>query len=341
MKTEIIEIDPTHPDKAALAQAGEVLRRGGLVAFPTETVYGLGANALDPAAVAGIFAAKGRPPNNPLIVHVADVERAKQLAASWPDAADQLSRRFWPGPLSLVVAKRPEVPEIVTAGGETVALRVPAHAVARGLIEAAGVPIAAPSANRSTEISPTRAEHVLRSLDGRIDLLIDGGPTPGGLESTVVDLTASPVRLLRPGLVSPREIEAVIGPIDVGLVSPDTACGQTSVIRRSPGMVERHYAPRTQLECGTNTWQRVDALCRQARRIGWLSLTPPPDEPPGGLFALEMPADAAGYGAALYAALHTLDAMRLERIVVELPPEGDAWLAVHDRLRRAAAPTNE
>lgn len=337
MKTEIIRIDPAHPDSSALAQAGEVLRRGGLVAFPTETVYGLGANALDPAAVARIFTAKGRPPNNPLIVHVVDRRQAKQLAAEWPDIAGRLSERFWPGPLSLVLAKVPEVPEVVTAGGDTVALRAPAHAVARGLIEAAGVPIAAPSANRSTALSPTRAEHVLQGLDGRIDLLLDGGPTPGGLESTVIDLTTSPASLLRPGLVSRREIEAVVGTITLGETHLIAAGQSGMLISRSPGMSQLHYAPSTPLECGSNTWPHVNELCRQGRRVGWLALGPLPDEPPAGLFVLEMPGDVAGYSAALYAALHTLDAMRLDRIVVELPPAGDDWLAVHDRLRRAAA----
>lgn len=341
VKTEIIEIDPADPDIAALARAGDVLRRGGLVAFPTETVYGLGANALEPAAVARIFAAKGRPPNNPLIVHVTRVEEAKRMAAAWPVAALQLSERFWPGPLSLVLAKRPKVPDVVTAGGATVALRSPAHAVARGLIETAGVPIAAPSANRSTGISPTRAEHVLRDMNGRIDLVIDGGPTPGGLESTVIDLTTTPARLLRPGLVTPREIEAVIGTIAIGQAPPDAGGQSSTSAPRSPGMMELHYAPSTPLECGINTWPRVNEMCRQGERVGWLTLTPPPEEPPVGLFALEMPANAAGYSAALYAALHTLDAMRLKRIVVELPPRGDAWLAIHDRLRRAATRGDE
>lgn len=337
MKTDVIEIDAVHPHPAALARAGDVLRRGGLVAFPTETVYGLGANALDEAAVARIFAAKGRPPNNPLIVHVTGIEQAKRLAASWAEPAQRLGERFWPGPLSLIVAKQSVVPDLVTAGGQTVAVRVPSHAVAIGLIEAAGVPVAAPSANRSSGISPTRAEHVLQSLGGRIELVLDGGPTPGGLESTVIDLTVTPPRLLRPGLVTPNEIEATIGTIAVGLPAGTGSGEAAATTLRSPGMMERHYAPTTPLACRNNAWPHVNELCRQGLRVGWLTLSSPPREVPGGLFVLEMPADAAGYGAALYAALHTLDAMRLDRIVVELPPQGDAWLAVHDRLRRAAA----
>lgn len=327
----MIEIDAVHPNRDALARAGRILRGGGLVAFPTETVYGLGADALSRAAVAGIFAAKGRPATNPIIVHVATTAEAIGLVASWPEPAEQLAHRFWPGPVSLVLPKRPEVPDLVTAGGTAVAVRCPAHAVALGLIEAAGGPVAAPSANRSTELSPTHAEHVLRGLDGRIDLLLDAGPTTGGLESSVIDLTVSPPRLLRPGLLSPHEIEAVIGPIAVG-AQPADAPPEPA---RSPGLLERHYAPATPLECGVSTWSRVYELCRAGRRVGWLSLTPPLENLPG-LFTIEMPDDAKQYSANLYAALHTLDAMRLDRIVVERPPDDEDWLAVHDRLRRAA-----
>src|SRR5437660_12869477 len=177
-------------EPAAIAEAAAVLRRGGLVAFPTETVYGLGGNALDPAAVARIFAAKGRPATNPVIVHVADAAGVPLVAAAWPDPAARLAARFWPGPLTLVLPRRPEVPDVVTAAGPTVAVRVPAHPVARALLRAAGVPVAAPSANRSSELSPTTAEHVLRGLGGRIDLILDAGPCPGGIESTVLDLTS-------------------------------------------------------------------------------------------------------------------------------------------------------
>src|SRR5271157_4753486 len=172
MPTAILRVDPLFPDAGAIARAAHVLQSGGLVAFPTETVYGLGANALDAAAVAKIFAAKGRPPNNPLIVHVARVEQARDLVAEWPASAAQLAERFWPGPMTLVLAKQSLVPEIVTAGAATVGLRIPAHPVAQALLEAAGIPIAAPSANRSNEVSPTTAEHVFKSLNGRIDLVL-------------------------------------------------------------------------------------------------------------------------------------------------------------------------
>src|SRR5437763_8542920 len=228
-------------DSAAIASAADVLRSGGLVAFPTETVYGLGANALDADAVGRIFAAKGRPAANPIIVHVADAAGVGAVVADWPDAAARLAERFWPGPLTLVLPKRDAVPDVVTAGGPTVAVRVPAHPVAHALLRAAGVPVAAPSANRSSELSPTTAGHVLHGLGGRIDLILDAGPCPGGIESTVLDVTNDPPRLLRPGLVTPAQIEAVIGPIQ--------RFGEPAgSVLRSPGLLAKHYAPRAPLE---------------------------------------------------------------------------------------------
>jgi L-threonylcarbamoyladenylate synthase len=331
MKTPVLLVDSDHPEPEAIARAAEILRHGGLVAFPTETVYGLGANALDPAAVARIFQAKGRPPQNPLIVHIPDEKVISALVSTWPENADRLARRFWPGPLTLVVHKSDCVPDAVTAGGVTVALRMPAHPVALALLKAANIPIAAPSANRSTLLSPTRAEHVLRGLDGRIDLLLDAGPTPGGLESTVLDVTTDPPRLLRPGLISPAELEAVIGPI----VEQQTARPGDTL--RSPGMLGRHYAPRTPLECVENGWQRVQELCRAGKRVGWLTFAEDTGPICHELIALTMPKDAAGYAAQLYAALHTLDDARLDCIVVDLPPKTEDWLAIHDRLRRASA----
>lgn len=337
MNTEVIAIDSARPERQLLLRAAALLRGGGLVAFPTETVYGLGANALDAAAVARIFLAKGRPAANPIIVHVANAAQAKSLAATWPLSAKQLAQEFWPGPLTLVLPKRREVPDVVTGGGDTVAVRAVAHPVARGLIEAAGLPIAAPSANLSTRISPTRAEHVLRGLDGRIEMLLDGGPTSGGLESTVLDLTVTPPGVLRPGLISPQEIEAVIGCIELGENTtlntvPNAHVGPL----RSPGILARHYAPSMPLECFAETWPHVKQLCRSGLRVGWLTIEPTAHEPLEGLFAIELPGDPAAYGSQLYAALHTLEAMGLDKIVVELPPDDEAWLAARDRLRRAA-----
>jgi L-threonylcarbamoyladenylate synthase len=336
MLTQVLAVDPLHPQGEAIAQAAAVLRRGGLVAFPTETVYGLGAHALDAQAVAGIFQAKGRPAGNPLIVHVAAAEDILQVAADWAQLAGRLAQRFWPGPLTLVVPRGPGVPDVVTAGGPTVAVRVPAHPVALALLEAAGVPVAAPSANRSGLLSPTLAEHVLLGLDGRIDMVLDGGPTPGGVESTVLDVTTSPPRLLRPGLISRGDLEAVIGPV----VDLHQGLQPATEPLRSPGLLTRHYAPRTPLECVEGCARaRVEQLVQTGLSVAWL--TAQPSGLPaglGGVLLWPMPADAAGWAARLYRDLHQLDALGLDRIVVELPPDTVEWQAIRDRLLRAATP---
>ena len=334
MNTPVLTIDPAAPQPDRIARAAAVLRAGGLVAFPTETVYGLGANALDAAAVARIFTAKGRPPTNPLIVHVAEPAQVAHVVAAWPATAARLAERFWPGPLTLVLPRRAAVPDVVTGGGSTVAVRVPAHPVALALLRAAALPLAAPSANRSTELSPTRAEHVLRGLDGRIDLLLDAGPTAGGIESTVVDLTAAPPRLLRPGLVGVADLEAVVGP----LARPPLTQAPGAAPLPSPGLLPRHYAPRTPLECaGENDREHVEALCRADLCVGWVTFAPAPEPSPPGLLVWGLPPDPAGYAARLYAALHELDRAGLDRIVVTLPPDAEEWLAVRDRLRRAGS----
>jgi L-threonylcarbamoyladenylate synthase len=335
MQTAVLAVDPLAPGPAVIARAAAVLRDGGLVAFPTETVYGLGAVALDAEAVGRIFAAKGRPAHNPLIVHVPDEAGARAVAGEWPAAAALLAARFWPGPLTLVVPKAATVPDVVTAGGPTVAVRVPAHPVALALLRAAAVPVAAPSANRSTQLSPTRAEHVLRDLAGRIDLLLDGGPTVGGIESTVLDLTSTPPRLLRPGLIEAAALEAVIGPV----VRPPQTLPSAAAPLSSPGMLPRHYAPRTPLECreGDTARGRVEELGAAGRRVGWLSFGGPSHAPAPGVVVVPLPAEPAGYAAGLYAALHALDELGLDRIVVSLPLDTAPWLAVRDRLRRASS----
>jgi L-threonylcarbamoyladenylate synthase len=331
----------------AIDRAADVLRRGGLVAFPTETVYGLGANALDAAAVARVFAAKGRPANNPIIVHVANaalIDRVADVTGLTPPRSEwlaKLAERFWPGPLTLVLPKHPQVPGNVTAGGPTVAVRVPAHPVARALLQAVQLPIAAPSANRSSELSPTTAEHVRQALDGRIDMILDAGPCPGGIESTVLDITTDPPRLLRPGLVTVEQIESVIGPI--ARFAPAGEIQETDASRsvlRSPGMLPRHYSPRTPLEvAGDDGRTRVAELASSGQRVGWLTW---PEAPPAGEAAREtLPCEPAAYAAGLYAALHTLDAMHWDRIVVSRPPDDDAWLAIRDRLRRASGDARE
>jgi L-threonylcarbamoyladenylate synthase len=321
------------PEAEAIAHAAAVLRTGGLVAFPTETVYGLGANALDSTAVARIFVAKGRPANNPVIVHVADRAAARDLVALWPLVAERLAERFWPGPLTIVLPRGPAIPDIVTARGPTVAVRMPSHPVAQALIAAAGVPLAAPSANRSTRLSPTRAEHVLGDLGGRIELILDGGPTPGGLESTVLDVSIDPPQLLRPGLIAPAEIEELIGPIN----RSTQGAPERQTPLPSPGMLPRHYAPRAPLELAFDDgWRTASEHGRAGRRVGWLTFALAPEQRHPLIQVIEMPNDPAPYAAQLYAALRSLDDAGVDCIVVALPPDTEEWLAARDRLCRAA-----
>jgi L-threonylcarbamoyladenylate synthase len=221
-----------------ISQAAEILRAGRLVAFPTETVYGLGANALDGAAVQRIFEAKGRPLTSPLIVHVPSIEAARELASVWPREAQLLAEKFWPGPLTIVVPKAPQVPDLVTAGLPSVGLRMPAHPLALELLRATQLPLAAPSANRFTELSPTTAEHVREGLGDRVELVLDGGPCGVGIESTVLSLAGPRPRILRPGAVTQTQIEAVIGPVEVGAGA------------ESPGQHPKHYSPRTKVILG-------------------------------------------------------------------------------------------
>jgi L-threonylcarbamoyladenylate synthase len=328
----VVRVDPARPDPATIARAAELLRAGRLVAFPTETVYGLGANALDPAAVARIFAAKGRPAYNPLIVHLPNAERARALASDWPAAADRLAAAFWPGPLTLVVPKSAGVPDAVTAGRPNVALRVPSHLVAHALLLAARVPVAAPSANRSTEISPSTAGHVAKSLGDRVDLILDGGPTPVGIESTVVSLLNAVPVLLRPGMVSVDELRDVLGgEIDLPKVTPEA-----DEARLSPGMMERHYAPRAPLVTldfdGLSEAARRDADA--GRRVGVVAIR---GDVPGAV-SVRLPDDPAEYASRLYSTLHELEDRGVEVIYVEAVPESAAWAGVRDRLRRAATP---
>jgi L-threonylcarbamoyladenylate synthase len=332
MSTLVLDVRSPAGLADGIRRAAEVMRGGGLVCFPTETVYGLGANALDADAVRRIFEAKGRPANNPLIVHIADRERAKAIVAEWPESAQRLAEGFWPGPLTLVLPRGEAIPDAVTAGGATVAVRVPAHPVARELLAACGLPIAAPSANRSARLSPTTAAHVKRDLDGKVDLILDGGPTPGGIESTVLDLTGPP-QLLRPGLIEVPALEAVIGPV----LRPQVSAGGAAALP-SPGMLPRHYAPRTPLECVEDDGlARVAELHAQGVRVALVSHHPGiVQDVPAGVPVARMPADPAGYAAMLYAVLHLLDERQLERIVVALPPAGEEWMAVRDRLRRSA-----
>ncbi|MEX1333720.1 MAG: L-threonylcarbamoyladenylate synthase [Candidatus Limnocylindrales bacterium] len=307
-----------------LHDAAGILRDGGTVAFPTETVYGLGANALDPEAVARIFEIKGRPRFDPLIVHVASIAQARPLVRRWPAAADALTRRFWPGPLTLVLPKADAIPDIVTAGLPTVAVRMPAHPLAQQLIELAGVPVAAPSANRFGGISPTTSEHVQRQLGDAVDLVLDGGPCRVGVESTVLGLAGSGPELLRAGGTPVEEIERLIGP--VGRPAADPA------LPTSPGQYARHYAPRTPLTV-CDDWREV-AL---TGRTGLLTLRPPAAATPFEVVeVLSARGDMREAAANLFAALHRLDALELDRIVAVGVPDAGLGLAINDRLRRAA-----
>ena len=330
-------------DPAPIERAAAALRAGGLVAFPTETVYGLGANALDAAAVAGIFRAKGRDLSDPCIVHIADWAGLDRVVAARPPSLAVLASAFWPGPLSLILPKAASIPPIVTAGRDTVAVRLPDHPVALALIRAAGVPIAAPSANRFMHTSPTTAQHVWDDLQGRIDLILDGGPTPIGVESTVLDLTATVPTVLRPGGVSVERLRAVLGTVQGGGAQLVEANGGA----RSPGLLTTHYAPEATLTLYAGTQAAaLAAIEREARRLlaegraVGLLLT---DEDSallrslGASIASLGPRDDAGAQAALlYAALRALEGAGVERILARDVVAEGLGLAVRDRLRRAA-----
>ncbi|HEU0051644.1 MAG TPA: L-threonylcarbamoyladenylate synthase, partial [Longimicrobium sp.] len=331
----VLPADPAHVEAyaAAIAEGAARLRAGGLVAFPTETVYGLGANALDAAAVRAIYAAKGRPSYNPLIVHVPSPEAARGLARAWPDAAERLARAFWPGPLTLVVEKDDAVPDAATAGLSSVALRVPAHPVALALLETAAIPVAAPSANRSTQVSPTTAEHVRRSLGDRVDLVLDGGACPVGIESTVVSLAGEVPTVLRPGTISIDQLRAVVGEVETASAQPS---GRAA--RPSPGMLDRHYAPKAEVRLFDPRSPSADALAWTSDDDGRHAVLVVSDlpHPPGDV--VRMPADAGEYAARLYSTLHALDEEGYAVVWVERVSDAPAWDGVRDRLRRAATP---
>ena len=326
----VITVDSTSPDPDVIARAAALLRAGRLVAFPTETVYGLGANALDPAAVERIYAAKGRPSYNPLIVHIANAADATQVASAWPERAELLARAFWPGPLTLVLPKRAEVPDAVTAGLPSVAVRVPAHPVAHALLAAAGIPVAAPSANRSMMLSPTTAAHVAKSLGDSVDLILDGGPTRVGIESTVVDLTTDTPTLLRPGMISRDDISRVIGPIAIA------SRLESDAARPSPGHARSTLFPARTTDRGVRARRRrrrsTRARARRAcRRAGHRCVAQSAES------SRECRQSAAEYAARLFESLHALDDAGCSVIVVERVPDDAAWDGVRDRLERAAA----
>jgi L-threonylcarbamoyladenylate synthase len=300
------------PTQEEIQKAAQILRAGGLVVFPTETVYGLGANALDPAAVRKIYELKGRPANSPLIVHVSSIAQAKALAAEWLPDAERLAQQYWPGPLTLVLPKRAFIPDEVTAGLQTVGIRIPRHPVALALLREAAIPIAAPSANRFTQLSPTMPQHVRDAFGADMPFLLDGGRCEVGLESTVVAVSKNGVEVLRPGMA------AVEG--------ASSAVTQDEAAHRSPGQHKKHYSPRTrvllvhrghlpQAGRGAYLWLDYNAAAEKKQR---------------------MPDDPAAYAAQLYDTLHMLDRAGFDWIAVELPPDTPQWAAIRDRLIRAA-----
>lgn len=320
-----------------LTAAASHLRRGGLVAFPTETVYGLGANALDATAVAAIFAMKQRPQFDPLIVHLADREQLPQFVESVPSAAEELIEKFWPGPLSLVLAKRSNIPDIVTAGLPNVAVRCPDHELARALIRAAGVPLAAPSANRFGRVSPTTAAHVIEQFGDQLPFVLDDGPCRVGVESTVisfVETVEGKPTLLRPGGVPLEEIEALIGPVAIATSTTNPA--QQPDRPSSPGQLTSHYAPATRLVIVDEN-ESIQSS-QQNQRMGLLCFQTPGDaENFTAIEVLSTNGDLREAAVNLFAAMRRLDGLDLDLIIARPMPEIDLGRAIMDRLRRAAA----
>lgn len=349
--TRVLSVDPLNPQPDIIEEAAAVIRRGGLVAFPTETVYGLGANGLDPVAVATIFTAKQRPSSDPLILHIANRNQLDAITSTLPDTVQILAQAIWPGPLTLVLPRNERVPLAVTAGGPSVAIRIPAHPVALALIRAAGTPIAAPSANMFSRPSPTRAADVLEDLDGRIDLILDGGPTIIGVESTVLSLISNPPTLLRPGGLPLEQIEALIGEVLLpgeGEASDHiVAEGETAP---APGMLLKHYSPRAHLIYLVHSGQASESLPRALRRFAHetiaagkrLGLLLPDeslallDDLPAERYNLGSQADLSAIAAHLFAGMRALDRAGVDTILThDFPPSG-LGRALNDRLFRAA-----
>ncbi len=331
------EILPTHTPQLfaeAVRRAADLLRRGEVVALPTETVYGLAANALDAAAVGRIYEAKGRPGHNPIIVHVASLEMARQCVTDWPPVADDLARSFWPGPLTVVLPRAASVPAIVAAGGATVGIRWPSHPFMQAVIRECGFPLAAPSANPSLSVSPTNAAHVLSGLGDKVSLIVDGGQSQVGIESTVLDLTVRPPRVLRPGMINREALLAVTGE----LASDPARPGE---VLKSPGLLTKHYSPRAKLVLWP--WGDENELRQRLARTDWelsrchiIAHTRIPSPHELGRVSV-IPHDPEAFARAIYAELHAGDEAGMRWIIVEALPDGIEWNAIADRLSRAAA----
>lgn len=332
ISARILATDTPAAAAEAVACAARALRAGEVVALPTETVYGLAANAFDAEAVARIFRIKGRPSHNPIIVHVCSLEMARECVAQWPALAGRLARGFWPGPLTLVLPRAACIPDVVTSGGSTVGVRWPSHPLTQAVIRDCSFPLAAPSANLSNRLSPTNAAHVASQLGDRIHLILDGGQCQVGIESTVLDLSVSPPRLLRPGIIHEETLLAVTGQLAVG-----PAAGQ---VLKSPGLLRKHYSPKARLEIWS--WESAAELLPRLARTGVplarchvVSHTRIPSDTGLGRVAL-IPHDPHAFARALYAELHQCDLAGAELIVVESLPQTIEWRALADRLNRAA-----
>ena len=335
MPAEIVSTDTAGRFAAAVTRAAELLRAGEVVALPTETVYGLAANALDAMAVAKIFEIKGRPTHNPIIVHVASLQMAKRCVTDWSAPAEQLAKSFWPGPLTMVLPKSREIPDLVTAGGATVGVRWSSHPFIQAVISECGFPLAAPSANLSNRVSPTNAGHVRKSLGDKLALIVDGGQSQVGIESTVIDLTTQPPGVLRPGMIHEVSLEAVVGDLQ-----PPAANLQPSTLR-SPGLLRKHYSPKARLVI--LQWANIADLLGQIKNqkskienshvIAHTHI--PANTDLGGVSVI--PHDAEAFARAIYSELHRCDEAGAALIVVEALPETIEWRAVADRLNRAAS----
>ncbi len=343
-KTIVLKVNCENPESAKISLAAAIIRKGGLVAFPTETVYGLGADALNPDAVRKIYTAKKRPLDNPIIVHVANENDIYKLAEETPECAEALTDRFWPGPLTLVLKASSMVPRVTTGGLDTIAIRMPKHRVALALIEASGTPIAAPSANLAGRPSPTVAEHVIEDLYGRIDIILDAGPTNIGVESTVLDLTCDPPRILRPGGVTYEELRSVLGEVTV---HPAAAARSEIHIKhaRSPGMKHKHYAPRAELIVVEGEFDAVvkkigelaERHIREGRKVGILATEESLSKYEAGTVKLlGSRRDLTSVARNLFRLLREFDEEKVDIIIAEGVPEEGLGLAIMNRLRRAA-----
>uniref|UniRef100_UPI00054F2A51 L-threonylcarbamoyladenylate synthase n=1 Tax=Alkaliphilus transvaalensis TaxID=114628 RepID=UPI00054F2A51 len=348
MNTKIIEIDPSKleegnlEEEAKIKECSEIIKKGGTVAFPTETVYGLGANGLDPFSIKKIYEAKGRPSDNPLILHVASIDEVKPLVKEIPEVGFKLMKTFWPGPLTLVMEKSEVIPREITAGLDTVAIRMPEHPIARGLIEASGVPIAAPSANRSGKPSPTKAEHVIEDLSARVDAIISGGSSNVGLESTVLDITVEPPVILRPGGITKEMLEQVIA-----VVSTDPALEKDhqDLVPRSPGMKYTHYAPKADVVIVKGSDEGVIAkinglvaeLTAEGKNAGIISTEETKAQYSGGLVkSIGRRNDVNEIASNLFTILREFDETNVEVIFTEAIEETGLGKAIMNRLLKAA-----